>query len=428
MQVPIIDQNIIGMLGLLVLGTVSLGSFPKIPRTWWSSLKTFLNTTLDDIITDLNTAIQSSEKGAPNGVATLDANSKLTPSQLPNLAITNIINSAQNTLAGYIAEEWEAGVIQVSDVVQITTADESIELWMLFQNDGDEEADYKKIDASKIDWANVLNKPNLEEQKQQTVTVAKAGGQFTSIQAAIDSIADASASKIYTVLVYPGEYDEQIILKNYVNIVAVDPKSTKILQQVTDNNVECHCYLKITIESASGRGLRTQDANTVVKVDGDISSSASEGVYCGGGIQIINGDVSSSATAGVFCLGGTQTINGNVSSSVGVGADCEGGIQTINGNVSSSASSGVSCSDGTQTINGNIESTYNNAEGHGVIISSGTFIQRNGTIYVTHVDAYAIYAFSARQVKLMGVYSNRDLCSDVTNLISGGFTFDSDVE
>src|SRR5690606_23759238 len=42
----------------------------------------------------------------------------------------------------------------------------------------------------------------------QTVIVAKSGGDFTSVKDAIDSIVDASASKQYVVLVYPGIYQE----------------------------------------------------------------------------------------------------------------------------------------------------------------------------------------------------------------------------
>lgn len=55
----------------------------------------------------------------------------------------------------------------------------------------------------------------------QTITVAKSGGQYSEIQTAIDSITDASSSKVYTVLVYPGTYTEAITTKAYVNIRGV---------------------------------------------------------------------------------------------------------------------------------------------------------------------------------------------------------------
>lgn len=52
----------------------------------------------------------------------------------------------------------------------------------------------------------------------QMVTVAKSGAQFTSVQAAIDSISDASFSKRYLVWIGPGEYNEQVTLKSYIDL------------------------------------------------------------------------------------------------------------------------------------------------------------------------------------------------------------------
>jgi hypothetical protein len=245
---------------------------------------------------------------------------------------------------------------------------------------------------------------------QQTVSVAKAGADYTLIQSAINSISDAASDKIYTVLVYPGEYDEAITLKNYVNIVAVDPKATKILRKVTDNNVECHCYLKITIESASGYGLYTQHANTDILVDGDVSRADGNVVRGENGNITINGDVSATAGSGY----GVEVVDGTI---------------TVNGDISSFGNYSVYIDAGGNIIhNGNVINTYNSASGHGVYIyGTGKYIQHNGTIYCTHADAKAIYAGSAKNVYLMGVYSNRDLHSNITNLISGGFTFDSNV-
>jgi len=266
---------------------------------------------------------------------------------------------------------------------------------------------------------------------QQIVTAGKTLCQYTLIQSAINSISDAASDKIYTILVFPGFYNEAITLKNWVNIVAIDPKSTFILQQVSDNNVECHCYLNITITSASGHGLYTRNADTVITIDGNINSSTGIGAYCTEAIQIINGNVSSSNMQGASCSGsdGTQTINGNVSSSVECGITCSGGNQTINGNVISSANAVVICSSGIQIINGNINCTYNNANGHGVHIGFiGICILQNGKIICTHADAKAISASSAKNVRCMGVWANRDLDEYITNLITGGFTYDIDVQ
>jgi len=269
-------------------------------------------------------------------------------------------------------------------------------------------ADNTTNDISEQDLRDLLISTHLLTDLDQVVTVAKAGGNYTSIQDAIDSIEDAASDKIYTVLVYPGEYNESITLGNYIDIVAINPENTKILQQVTDNGVECHCYLKITIESASSRGIYIQHENSIVTLDGNVSSSASVGSHSVDGILIINGNVSSSASGG---------------------AHCEGGNQTINGNVSSSVTSCAITDDGTLILkNGTISSTYNSVNGHAIDHSGGTLILQNCKILCTHADAKSIYASSAKNVYCMNVWANRDDHENITQMISGGFNYDANVQ
>jgi hypothetical protein len=71
--------------------------------------------------------------------------------------------------------------------------------------------------------------PELGLTPQQTVSVAKSGGDFTSIQAAIDSIIDASITKRYAVIVYPGDYIEHITMKDYVDIVGTGRTNSRIV-------------------------------------------------------------------------------------------------------------------------------------------------------------------------------------------------------
>lgn len=82
---------------------------------------------------------------------------------------------------------------------------------------------------------------------QQFVTVAKSGGDFTTIQAAINSITDATPSKPYVILVYPGVYSEQVTLtKSYVSIVGTQPAGVRM--------TEAQCSGSIITYSSSGVG------------------------------------------------------------------------------------------------------------------------------------------------------------------------------
>lgn len=71
---------------------------------------------------------------------------------------------------------------------------------------------------------------------QQIVTVGQANAQFTTIQGAIDSITDASASKPYIVFVYPGIYTENIVMKSFVDIVGIN-KNSCIITHASINTV-----------------------------------------------------------------------------------------------------------------------------------------------------------------------------------------------
>lgn len=59
------------------------------------------------------------------------------------------------------------------------------------------------------------------------VYVAKTGGNYTTVSSALTAITDASSINRYTILVMPGIYNEQVTLKNYVDIIGVSPKSVR---------------------------------------------------------------------------------------------------------------------------------------------------------------------------------------------------------
>ncbi len=63
---------------------------------------------------------------------------------------------------------------------------------------------------------------------QNIKVVAKSGGDFTTITAALNSITDASANNPYLVYVAPGVYTEQVTMKPFVDIEGAGELTTKI--------------------------------------------------------------------------------------------------------------------------------------------------------------------------------------------------------
>ena len=102
-----------------------------------------------------------------------------------------------------------------------------------------------------------------------------------------DATTTYAVKSVITVSVYSGEYNEAITLKDCVDIVAIDPQSTKILQAVIDNNVACFCYLRITLEST----LTVTNANSEVNVDENVLHMVSRSI----GTALVGGDVSGNA-------------------------------------------------------------------------------------------------------------------------------------
>lgn len=72
----------------------------------------------------------------------------------------------------------------------------------------------------------------------ETVTVAKTGGDYATIQAAVDSITDAAADKPYIVLIYPGVYDEDVRLKDYVSLHGIGGTPNGVIINGTGTTIE----------------------------------------------------------------------------------------------------------------------------------------------------------------------------------------------
>ena len=77
-------------------------------------------------------------------------------------------------------------------------------------------------------WANLTNL-----NPSQTRIVCKVGCNYSTIQGAIDSITDATASKRYVVQIYPGQYAETIVGINYTDLMGVESRESVEITGVT---------------------------------------------------------------------------------------------------------------------------------------------------------------------------------------------------
>jgi hypothetical protein len=83
-------------------------------------------------------------------------------------------------------------------------------------------------EAADADTLDGLHASELMTHYQNVVVVAKSGGDYTSVQAAIDSIPDAGADNPYLVWVAPGVYEEQVTMKPYVHLQGAGQEATVI--------------------------------------------------------------------------------------------------------------------------------------------------------------------------------------------------------
>lgn len=262
----------------------------------------------------------------------------------------------------------------------------------------------------------------LDVPYQQVKIVAKSGAPYSTITAAQTAITDNSSSKIYTVLVFPGEYDEALTLKDYVNIIAIDQFNTYILRQVTDNGVPVHCNLKINIDNRqndSTEGLYLTAAS-VIRIEGNVKGGSpstmtyGHGIYNAstGTVTVSNGNIMGGSGIGV--VDGCGIYNASTGMVIASNVNIIGTPGSPTGYGIYNASTGI-----VAVSNSNIKSYDNPIRGGNVTLINCTLFSIS--------SAPAIKADTPQNVKCMNVWANTDLHSNITNLIPGGFNVDSEV-
>jgi len=106
------------------------------------------------------------------------------------------------------------------------------------------------LDADMVDG---LHASELETHYQNVVIVAKSGGDYTTVQAAIDSITDAAASNPYLVWVAPGVYSESVTMKSHVHLQGAGQEATIITSSASNSSFP---LTQATLILASDTSLR----------------------------------------------------------------------------------------------------------------------------------------------------------------------------
>jgi len=220
---------------------------------------------------------------------------------------------------------------------------------------------------------------------QNVVIVAKSGGDYTTITAALASITTASNTNRYLIYIAPGVYDEQVTMKQYVDIEGAGELTTRITftgsnsnttgTVVGANNAELR-YLTVENTGRNNYAIAIFNYSTSPRLT-HVTASASGGsgnygVYNDSSSSPMMIDVTASASGtnsnfGVVNHSSSPTMtNVSVSASGGTynrGVENYSSSPTMT-NVSVSASGGV---DSYGVVNSSSSPTINNS----VIIGSG---------------------------------------------------------
>jgi parallel beta-helix repeat protein len=148
----------------------------------------------------------------------------------------------------------------------------------------------------------------LKTAYKNTLIVAKEGGHYQSISAALNSITDASEDNPYLIMVMPGIYVEQVNLKSYVDIRGSGIDSC-IIKYTTDhvmiaNSIGSCTISNLTIiaEGANNKSICCVNNSAPTIQNCKIKSTNNGGIYCSfNSAPTINGCIIEAYNDGIFC-------------------------------------------------------------------------------------------------------------------------------
>ena len=181
-----------------------------------------------------------------------------------------------------------------------------------------------------------LHADQLQNDYQNVVVVAKSGGDFTSVQAAIDSISDASAGNPYQVWIAPGVYQEQVVMQPHVHLQGAGQQVTVITSAAASTTTPPTLATLVMAGNTSLRDLTVVNTGAGphnVALLATASLSTTQRVE----IHSINVDAlaqgSGSDNYGVFLSGGLTLEARNLTARAENGSSSNHGLYNTNGGV-----------------------------------------------------------------------------------------------
>lgn len=307
-------------------------------------------------------------------------------------------------------------------------------------DDGDDDTTYRagaglalngnEFSASGVPYANV-------------VTVAKSGGDFTSVAAAVATINDATHNNPYLVWVAPGVYTETITMKSHVDIAGAGEDVTVLVNRHVDSNnappivtgADAAALRDLTVKlitdfprqgTGSSRAIASDTASptvsqVTVRVDGLRGSSATGIVTQNGGGQFSDLRIIMNCGANINTCSGLTNVSSfsNVErSTINVSGAFNTNIGIVNSSDALPASLVVSGSD--IAVHGRNDPNHMGAQAIGISVNGGSSLTMRHSAIVSSGGTHSTYGIGTTDVSGVGQKQITINHSEVTTIDAVG--------